>query len=279
MSNGGARNNNLSNVPKLDFLAGSTQWDMDFKGHWEMDRDLIGEFIQEQQQQEPELEVEFANQAEQSMEDEDDLLMKFLPNKLMDDDPIDERLIKAKEAQSISSLKSKFDANVRALWNDVDDPLTKPLTHKSYDEGSASLVSSFASDINSLSLFNFFGHQPHTQEVIAPSATRHMFDRDYLRVGEFDNNGSRGAVSKNHSSSNVSPGSEKFIKLGTNVQPSIWSDGEFSCEPENLISKDVSRNAHKRYKRAHRAVKVIVTRHVIHVSFFSRLFLGRRSLR
>lgn len=219
-----------------------------------MDRDLIGEFIQEQQQQEPELEVEPANQAEQSMEDEDDvMLMKFLPMKLMDDDPIAdaERLIKVKEAQSISSLKSKFDANVRALWNDVEDPLTKPVTHKNYDEGSASLVSSFASDINSLSLFNFFGHQPQKQEVIAPSANRQMFGRDYLTVGEFDNNGSRNSVYKSqHSSSNVSPGTEKFIKLGTNVQPSIWSDGEFSCEPESFISKDVSTNA---YRRAHRA--------------------------
>lgn len=250
MSNGeAARNNNLTNAPNMDFSSGSGQWDMDFKGHWEMDRDLIGEFIQEQEQgHEPELEVESANQVEPSMEDEDDfMLMKFLPMKLMDDDPNyadAARYVKAKEAQSISSLKSKFDANVRALWNDVEDP-SKPLTHKNYDEGSASLVNSFASDKNSLSLFNFFGHQPFTQEVVAPIVNNQIFGTNYLRVGGFDNGGnygSQGDVYKSHqSSSNVSPGTEKFIKLGTNVQglTSIWSDGDFSCEPENLISKDV----------------------------------------
>lgn len=234
-----------------------------------MDRDLIGEFIQEQQQQEPEFEVESANQAEQSIEDEDEVMMKFLPMRLMDDDPYaDAARMNAKEAQSISSLKSKFDANVRALWNDAEDPLTKPLTHKSYDEGNASLVSSFASDKNSLSLFNFFGHQPHT--VVAPIANNQMFGRDYLRVGEFDNNGSRGAVYKSHhSSSNVSPGTEKFIKLGTNVQPSIWSDGEFSYEPESLISKDVSTNP---YRQTHRAPSRSLSQHVIHVSFLLAYF-------
>ena len=229
-----------------------------------MDRDLISEFIQEQhptkstnnnnKARHPPIEATSTNQVEQAVED-DMMMMKFLPMKLMDDtladDPtyIDaETLQKSKEAQSISSLKSKFDANVKALWNDVDDPFTKPLTHKNFDDGNASLVSSFASEKNSLSLFNFNGgHQPLTSmEVIAPPCTNlQMYSSsDFMNVVDFDytNNSGRGAVYKSHhSSSTVSPGfGDKFIKSGTNLQSSIWSEGDFSCEPESLINKDVS---------------------------------------
>lgn len=258
----GARSNsNFSNAqdaaPKMDYPAGSAPWDMDFKGHWEMDRDLIGEFIQQQQHQKSTKArsnvAKSTNQVEQAMDDADDvMLMKFLPMKLMDDEVDASRAFQQKEAQSISSLKSKFDANVKALWNDVDDPLTKPLTYKSFDDdGNASLVSSFASEKNSLGLFNFNGHQPHQMEVIAPSTNLQLYRQnnsstDFMNISDFDcnnNNGGRGAVYKNNhltsSSTIISPGVEKFIKSGTNLQTSIWSDGEFACEPESLIYKDV----------------------------------------
>lgn len=256
-----------------------------------MDRDLIGEFIQQQQhrrldQSHPD-DVKSTNQVEQTMDEQDDdvLLMKFLPTKLMDDDPanVDAGKLLMKEAQSISSLKSKFDANVKALWNDVDDPLSKPLTYKSFDDdGNASLGSSFASEKNSLSLFNFDGHQPrNTIEVIAPCTNLQMYsssNNNFMSISNFDcnnnpSNGGRGAVFKSRSlSSAISPGAEKFIKSGTNLQASIWSDGEFACEPESLIYKDVSRKkiffCWKLFVRRHDtdtdALKVI-SQHVIHV--------------
>jgi hypothetical protein len=270
-----ARSTNLQSSSSSG-AATKVNWDMDFKGHWEMDRDLISEFYQ-QQQTHP-VEVTSTSQVDecQTMNDDDDaMLMKFLPTKLMDDDGGE--MLK-KEMQSISSLKSKFDANVKALWNDVDDPLTKPLTYKSFDDddgGNASLVSSFSSEKNSLGLFNFNGHRPTAMmEVIAP-----MYTLDCN-----NNNNSSKAFKVNHyspSSSTISPGSlaaEKFIKSGTNLQSSIWSDGEFnSCETECLIYKDVSiiiAYMHKARVKVNSRPK-----HVIHVLFFLflLLFLGRRS--
>lgn len=285
-----SKNHNVHDeAPKVDFQPGSI-WDMDFKGQWEMDRDLISEFIQQQQHhkitiESRPVEVSSANQAEQSMDDADDddvMLMSFLPVKLMDDETgvlaDSRRLLKLKEAQSISSLKSKFDANVKALWNDVDDPLTKPLSHKSFDDGNACLVSSFASENNSLGLFNFNGHQP--QEVVAPSTNLQAFASDFPSVDyDYNNNGS---FSRSHLSMSTvgSPGAEKFIRSGTNLQTSIWSEGEFACEPESLICKDVS--VWILYKRLYtleciqqlyssdKRVKVAM-KHVIHVLSFSSL--------
>lgn len=229
---------------KTDFPPGSAPWDMDFKGHWEMDRDLIGEFIQ--QQHKAPVVAKATNQVEQAMDEneEDVMMMKFLPPKLMDDDGEGDGMPSTmNEAQSISFLKSKFDANVKALWN--DDPLTKPSTHKSFDDGNASLVSSFASEMNSLSLFNFSGHQPRSTEVVAPCNLQmysNSSSADFMHISDYDcnNNGGRGggAIFKSHST--ISPRAEKFIKSGTNLQASIWSDGEFMCEPESLIYKDVS---------------------------------------
>jgi hypothetical protein len=247
----------------MDFPNGSVQWDMDFKGQWEMDRDLIGEFIQQQHHHLPnkthQIDAKSANQVEQAQDEEDDvMMMKFLPTKLMEDETcvVDAQIAaKMKEAQSISSFKSKFDENVKALWNDVDDPLTKPLTYKCFDDdGNASLVSSFASEKNSLGLFNFNGHQPHPAEVIAPCSNLQMYSNcsstDFMNISDYDcnNNGARSAAFKSHlSSSTVSPGAaaaEKFIKSGTNLQSSIWSDGEIACGPESLIYKDVSTSTH-----------------------------------
>lgn len=250
----GARNINYPSThdaPKM----GSSQWDMDFKGHWEMDRDLIGEFIQQQQPPRGDAHpvgAKSTNQVELAMDEEEDdvkMLMKFLPMKLMEDEIDGVVAPKAREAQSISSLKSKFDDNVKALWDDVDDPLTKPLTQKNFDDdGNASLASSFASEQNSFGLFNFCGHQPRSMEVIAPCTNLQMFSStgtEFTSLSDYDCNnnggGGRGAIMRSqHSSSTVSPGAEKFIKSGTNLQTSIWSDGEFACEPESLIYKDVS---------------------------------------
>lgn len=313
---GDARNNNLANAhdapKKMDFPPGSAPWDMDFKGHWEMDRDLIGEFIQQQHHHKTRpKDAKPTNQVEQAMNDGGDMmLMKFLP--VCEDESTQAdaaKAIKLKEAQSISSLKSKFDANVKALWNDVDDPLTKPLTYKTFDDdGNASLVSSFASENNSLGLFNFNGHQPHMMEVNAPCTNLQMYSNssstDFMNMSDFDCNnntainGGRGAVYKNHhlsSSSTISPGAERFIKSGTNLQTSIWSDGEFTCEPESLI-KDVSwfysffislslcsANWAQTLTLCCLYTRVkVISQHVIHVLFFSLciwLFLGRRSQR
>lgn len=235
----------------MDFPSGSVpMWDMDFKGQWEMDRDLISEFIQ--QQHRPKIvdnntrsvEANSTNQVEQAFDESDDAnMMKFLPMKLMDDDAVTIDGEKLKEAQSISSLESKFDANVKALWNDVDDSFNKPSTLKSFEESNASLVSSFSSEKNSLSLFNFSGQQPH--QVIAPCNNLQLYSNaDFTNITDFDcnNNSGRGAVFNSHhsSASTISPGAEKFIKSGTNLQSSIWSDGEFNCESESLAYKDVS---------------------------------------
>lgn len=253
-----------------------------------MERDLISEFIQQQHPnkltKDRPIDASSTNQVEQAMDEEDDvMLMKFLPMKLMDDDADAGRHPKMKEAQSISSLKSKFDANVKALWNDVDDPLTKPSTHKSFDDGNASLVSSFASENNSLSLFNFNGHQPLQTEVVAPCTNLQLFGNssaDFLSVADFDcnnNNNNNSVFTSHHSSSSiVSPGAEKFIKSGTNLQTSIWSDGEFASEPESLIYKDVSKmwNALTYTHRHAHESRQGQSQHVIHVLFFSSLLFA-----
>ncbi|CRL04051.1 CLUMA_CG017164, isoform A [Clunio marinus] len=285
----GVRNNNI-------YPSGSTQiWDMDFKGHWEMDRDLIGEFIQQQQQQQqPDHQKKIhkvhlkkaksTSQVGQAMDDYDDdddddedetddddnILMKFLPKKLMDDDPT--------SADATELLKSKFDANIKALWNDVDEEkLAKPLTYKMFNNNDGGngcrLVNSFSSERNSFALFNFNVHQPHpTMEVVAPSAANnlqmynnHHHHHHHRNISDFDynnnsnnNNGSAASFNNNknhqhHYTSAISPGAEKFIKSGTNLQASIWSDGEFSCEPESFIYKDYTalREANDKTKNGH----------------------------
>jgi hypothetical protein len=220
--------------------AGSAPWDMDFKGHWEMERDLISEFKNPGN-------PKFTKQ----VDDDDDMMLKFLPNRLMEEDPIGDKIyVKAKEAQSISSLQSKFDENVKALWNDVDDP--------SHDG---------ESEKNSLSLFNFNGHPPHQHhvEVVAPPQE---FDRGVSH--HFYQPGS--AV--------ISPGAEKFIKSGTNLQMSIWSDGE----PDTSIFKDVSRISLilrvSNCRNFHRctSARVKVTAHVIHVLFLLAISFFRSSI-
>lgn len=301
----------------------SAPWDMDFKGHWEMERDLIGEFIKQQKgginhhnkknhhhhQYSQQLlcqnhrpyynndppdqfyninnysnvnlrdDVKEIIQQQSKVEDEDDeVMLKCLPNKLIIDD--DESLVddtlntkvkpcNNKEAFSISSLKSKFDENVKAIWSDVDgnDPMTmKPLTYKHHhfdDDGRASLslASSFTSEKNSLSLFNLNEQTTHHFEVNAPSCTEnyyyHQQQQQQLQPSYDCNNnnhnsmvfyGGRGAISKSSSftaspkqSDQMMMKSTEFIKSGTNLQTSIWSDGgDFASDAESLIFKEVS---------------------------------------
>ncbi|KAG5682718.1 hypothetical protein PVAND_012052 [Polypedilum vanderplanki] len=309
-------NNNFSkNAPKLDLTTtGSTApWDMDFKGHWEMDRDLIKEFIQQQkgiyhhhhhsqkkqQQQQSFQDFKVVDQIEKCMKeqqtiekDEDDAMMlrRCLPTKLMiDESPVDDpfnmkvKPCNNKETFSISSLKLKFDENVKAIWSDVDCnsgiDLMKPLTHKQHyfdDDGTLSLASSFTSEKNSLSLFNFNEQTNHHFEVnappqqpstvsitLAPSENnhyhQHQLQQPYKNANinvdyDYNNNsnamafyGGRGAMSKSSSSFPISPKqsdqmikSSDFIKSGTNLQASIWSDGDFPSDADNLVLKEVA---------------------------------------
>lgn len=300
-----------------DFTSGSSgaPWDMDFKGHWEMDRDLISEFIQQQKdevnnyQRQQNMDqynnYNFGTIDDGSMmmmkhnvnididktiynnnvqpkehqfnadgfnEEDDVMLMKCLPTKLiidesLVDDPLNDKVKKPsniKETLSISSLKSKFDENVKAIWSDVDtvDTFLKPLTHKHFeqDDGSASLASSFTSEKNSLSLFNF-NEQTHHFEVNVPCTEIYQHplqhQQQFYKNVDYDCNnnnpmvfyGGRGAISKSSSftaSPRQSYSSDQmtksdFIKSGTNLQTSIWSDsGDFASDAESLILKEVS---------------------------------------
>ena len=198
-------------------------------------------------------------------EDEDYvMLMKCLPTKLMideslADDPLNSEVKKpsnSKETLSISSLRSKFDENVKAIWGDVDGADTlKPLTHKYFeDDGSASLASSFTSEKNSLSLFNFNEQTHHFVEVNAPCTEIYQQQQQIYKNIDYDCNnpmvfyGGRGAISKSSSftaSPRQSYSSDQmtksdFIKSGTNLQTSIWSDGgDFTSDAESLIFKEV----------------------------------------
>lgn len=287
---------------------------MDFKGHWEMDRDLIGEFIQQQKKdgkEEDDLKkiVSLQNYKDNNNfetavitadDDDDIMLMKCLPTKLIDeyDEYLDESVVcinkpfsNNKEALTISSLTSKFDDNVKAIWSDGGNEPLKPLTHKAYGGSNASLASSFMSDKNSLSLFNFETTLPMSSssssslqyfnknfiEVIAPpadapalplpplSSTSSLLAYSGKGCGAIDYNnnnhsffnGGRGVnlLSVDYSSYNASPYKQQqqqasdyhtgknsdFIKSGTNLQASIWSDGGgFTSDSECLILKEVS---------------------------------------
>ena len=111
------RNNQFESAPKVEIPP--APWDMDFKGHWEMERDLISEFKNHPKDT-------------KQVEDDDEMMLKLNLTRIMEDDVIGDKIVvKATEAQSISSLTSKFDENVKALWDDVDEPAT----HKSFDDG------------------------------------------------------------------------------------------------------------------------------------------------
>ena len=132
------------------------------------------------------------------------------------------------------------------------------MTHKYLeDEGSASLASSFTSEKNSLSLFNFNEQTHHFVEFNAPCTENYQQQQQIYKNIDYDCNnnnpmayyGGRGAISKS-SSFTASPRQffpsdqmtkSDFIKSGTNLQTSIWSDsGDFTSDAESLILKEVS---------------------------------------
>lgn len=194
----GNRNTHLSNTaqnyaPKWDGNATTNNihaakkalgpWDMDFKGHWEMEHDPIGEFMQQQCHGFNNNRRQFKKSYDQVkiITDEDDFL-RCLPTKLIDESLDDESdcvkkpcLYKTDGDHSISSLHSKFDEKVKAIWHSGDendnDPI-KSLTYKhhfsSEDDGIslASLASSFASEKNSVGLFNFASEQQQPRNFI-----------------------------------------------------------------------------------------------------------------
>lgn len=252
----------------MNFPSAAVIWDMDFNGQWEMDRDLIGEFIQTQKTDggfKGFTDTSLLNMKRNSMnkayaatggggesvsgvndsivdanvnpiisyndrcldDEEDNILIKCLPMKLIDeslaDDDYDDDVVKPfniKEAQSISSLKSKFDENVKALWGD----------NGAQNQETSSLASSFAGDTNSLSLFNFNSeYEQQKSQVIVPS--QHT---DFTKTVDMNNNIHKSALTPSSSMES------KFIKSGTNLLMSIWSENALVTEPESLICKEVS---------------------------------------
>lgn len=245
----------------MNFPPSAVIWDMDFNGQWEMDRDLIGEFIQTQKTDNDEFkcftDTSLLNLKRNSInkayavagggngftedtnvnpnnsyndrcldDEEDNILIKCLPMKLIDeslaDDNYNEDIVKPiniKEAQSISSLKSKFDENVKALWGE----------NGAHNQQTSSLASSFAGDLNSLSLFNFNSdYEQQKSQVIVPS------QHDFTKNVDVNNNISKISAL---TPSNIE---SKFIKSGTNLLMSIWSENALVTEPESLICKEVS---------------------------------------
>lgn len=276
-------------------------WDMDFNGQWEMDRDLIGEFIQTQKTDKGfkgfTKDTSLLNIKRNSMnkayaataaatgggddgvvvvnngninnhpitsyndrcldDEEDNILIKCLPMKLIDESLADDNYdvvkpFNIKEAQSISSLKSKFDENVKALWGDGGG---------TQHQETSSLASSFAGDTNSLSLFNFNSEyeQQKLSKVIVLShhqqqqqqQQQHTDFHTKSTVVDMNNN------IQHHHKSALTPSNieSKFIKSGTNLLMSIWSENAQATEPESLLCKEVSVSykylialrAHKKY--------------------------------
>ena len=101
------------------------------------------------------------------------------------------------EAQSINTLKSKFDDNIKALWDN----------------------NNLTDEMGSLSLINFQA-VPEPKSVV----TEQLPNKYYcLKIIDYDCN------------NNMAMGNEKFIKSGTNLQLSIWSENEDS-EPQSLTN-------------------------------------------
>jgi hypothetical protein len=209
---------------------------------------------------------------------DDDDFMRCLPTKLIDESDCAKKLHKTDGDHSINSLHSKFDEKVKAIWHsgDDNDPM-KSLTYKNHyseDDGIslASLASSFASEKNSVGLFNFNNEQQQPRnfiiEVNVPPFYNEMKSqygggKAFLADNNYDCNnnlinhkqainslyGGRGAITK--SSYAASPAKHQpdnchllhavkksdFIELGTNFQKSIWSEGYNKDENEDLSLK------------------------------------------
>lgn len=283
----GSRNTNLSNygqcAPKITSTDGSAAlgpWDMDFNGYWEMEYDLIGEFMQNQQNRggnkkishnKSGIVVKKKKQAIDNVnkDDDDDMMMNCLPSCLVDESekvgkqqqPPTTACFSSHQAQSVSSLQSKFDDKVKALWG--NEPLAYKQQHFLEDDGVSlvSLASSFASEKNSLGLLNPTEQQRRffiETEVNVPPFFNEMSSsygggKSKALIPEHDynnNNFVSGGMSKSSSftgsphkqSSSTSSGDQSlkkfdFIKSGTNLQSSIWSYENFACEAESLLLK------------------------------------------
>lgn len=247
-----SKNNNNSKTcnTKPGEMIGQTPWDMDFNGQWEMDRDLIGEFIQKERKDENLVTKEDLY----NLSHDEAIIIKCLPTELIDDPPVplsylveqpaddnledifkktvnyqisqwesdlDEAIamtddiyqqpVNIKEAQTINLFKSKFDDNVKALWDNEPQ----------HGQPSNDLLSQ---EMNSLSLFNW---QQNNDKYY------------YLNVINLDQ-----VPAHSRSTSNNSTG-EKYIKSGTNLQTSIWSDNGIEGKvdsAESFSNKEVSKN-------------------------------------
>lgn len=254
-----ARNKNFSlndlkrQQPSTSEFKSFAPWDMDFRDHWEMDHDLISEFLQQTKgQQHKDAAQRYSGEVDEIRKKKDDdieedTMLKCLPDKLFHDDD-DESASEVDNGDELSKdsltmLKMKFDANVKALWSDSNDDSfrSSPWANENNriniiksSNNSGGNLSSYVDDSYSLSLFNF-SNQLRSLGVITPSDP-HFYNFNFYK----SNSSSRNIQQTNNNSSLISPATDKFIKLGTNLHSSIWSDCEHSQEDEISNSKIVS---------------------------------------
>lgn len=236
---------------------------MDFRDHWEMDQDLISEFLlQQRRKKECELELarhrneeadDYPEEEQCEDDDENDTMLKCLPDRLFHDDEDDE----GEEADengndelredgdernkdSLTVMKMKFDANVKALWSDADDSYECNNNSEPYVNDSSA----------ALSLFNFSNHL-RSLGVITPSDPHFYIFKKSSECGSNStfvpdsakkSSSSYQSLQPSGSSSLISPNNtcDRFIKLGTNLHSSIWSDCEQAQDDESVDHKIVS---------------------------------------
>lgn len=251
-------------------------WDMDFNGQWEMDRDLIGEFIKNENFNHGRVDKNHHQKQEifYNINEEENVVIKCLPVELIEDpslsfvvekaDDIDdifnkrtnyqfeeweegldeaanhheyEGPINIKDSQTINLFKSKFDDNVKALWDsDIINPVPTPVADisTSFDANNNRQNNDYLSEeMNSLSLFHW------NNNFNKPLQFKNENDKLYLNVVEFDKN-NNGGISR--STSNNSINDNKFIKSGFNLQQSIWSDNETKVDSDDSFSNKEVRN-------------------------------------
>lgn len=255
----------------MDKTSSAAPWDMDFRDHWEMDQDLISEFLL-QQKRKKECEHELArhqNEADDGPKDVDeDTMLKCLPERLFHDDDEDGESDEggeyddAKEdgdvnKDSLTLLKMKFDANVKALWSDAacDDSL-KSSAYEYGNNNNGDYTSTYVNDTPSaLSLFNFSNQlrdlgvitpsDPHFQLIFNKSSnvsrsSNSTFVPDSTKKSSYQSLQPSGPSSLISPSNTAASCSDKFIKLGTNLHSSIWSDCEQAQDDESVDQKIVS---------------------------------------
>jgi hypothetical protein len=253
--------NDLKKQPSTSEYKSFAPWDMDFRDHWEMDHDLISEFLQKtkgQQHKEGKKYSVDVDEIRKKRDDdiEEDTMLKCLPDKLFhdDDDDDDESASEVDNddelsKDSLTMLKMKFDANVKALWSDSNDDSfrSSPWANennriniiKSSNNGGGNM-SSYVDDSYSMSLFNF-SNQLRSLGVITPSDP-HFYNFNFYKSNNTSSNNEKRSFQniQQTNSSLISPATDKFIKLGTNLHSSIWSDCEHSQEDEISSNKIVS---------------------------------------